>query len=165
MLKSLCILCQSSLPKLKVRHQVKAWRIVGAQVRLHFYFQWNSSKRKHKNKELIMYLEIKVKMCKFVRIGFNYNAQRSGLNKVYLYLPQKSRGRLPGLMVAPWLSQTPASSVFHPEDRLMVPDGFHFRHERTRCEGLEKHKVWDSNRVTLFESTTKWFLLIPLGNL
>ena len=62
-------------------------------------------------------------MCELVRIRFKCKAQISGLNKVeiYLCLPKKSRGRLSRTaMVVPWSSRTPASSIFHPADSLVV---------------------------------------------
>lgn len=80
---------------------------------------------KGKSNELITYMEIKVRMCKFVRIRFNCKAQISGLNKVeiYLCLQKKSRSRLSRTgMVVPWSSQIPTSSVFHPEDSIMLQD-------------------------------------------
>lgn len=89
-------------------------------------------------------------MCELVRRRFNCKAQISGLNKVeiYLCLPKKSRDRLSRTgLVVPWSSQIPASSVFHPEDRLTVQDGcwrfshyVHVSNKKKPGEGLEKHK-------------------------
>lgn len=93
-------------------------------------------------------------MCELVRIKFQCKAQISGLNKVeiYLCLPQKSRGRLSRTeMVVAWSSQIPASSVLHPEDSLVVQNGYwRFLAIRSTFQTRKRQvRVWRSIRMSL----------------